>query len=673
MEGRADEPIQHSAMNPTMDGKLLEIGILERDEDGFEDFNQYMNDDVFKSPPPAITPKRKPKPKTPAKPSSLRTGSNNDIDRLYSNSRNDPTTPRGYFASASPGPPPSTSRRVGSHSRPLAAPAPQVDYDSIPAPSTRKKPISTASSSQNHNRGAANAIARAGPSYNNRTPKTKTPASRRKSVAAAREVSEDSNLSVEGQSQPINDDVDDDSGPEAFNPPDDDVMQVDQEPEPILPRKLDAKNRGKSRLEPEPEERVPVRKADTKGRRKPSVPEPIPEEDEEGMVEDASEAGGGGGYNEHDMNDGMGGGGGYDGGDQYDDQQEENQPQVNEDDDEDEQEVPPPKKETAKEKKARLAAEKKAQAAEKKAKAGDRVPLKARDMNAQPKVKTEFKRKRNQGADDEDSDHDGPGPRRSKRERFEPLKWWKGEKVVVRPPRNGETRGVLHVEGIIRVPDDEVAPLGLKKKRRGTTKPPSSRGASRAREVHVDMNPEEGWDAETEELVTIIDYDTGVQLEKAIAQTAAMMSPKTPADADYSFQKVFMDGEFIAGGILNMPVGGKKPNKGARDNTYIFFVVEGAVRVMVNKTDFIITTNGMFMVPRGNMYYLENIGDRECKLFFAQARKVTQRMIPSPSKATSARPSSALGDRPSRTPQRAGAGAAQASPVAKGKKATSRM
>ncbi|KAG8889719.1 hypothetical protein FRB98_003011 [Tulasnella sp. 332] len=439
-------------MNPTMDGKLLEIGILERDEDGFEDFNQYMNDDVFKSPPPAITPKRKPKPKTPAKPSSLRTGSNNDIDRLYSNSRNDPTTPRGYFASASPGPPPSTSRRVGSHSRPLAAPAPQVDYDSIPAPSTRKKPISTASSSQNHNRGAANAIARAGPSYNNRTPKTKTPASRRKSVAAAREVSEDSNLSVEGQSQPINDDVDDDSGPEAFNPPDDDVMQVDQEPEPILPRKLDAKNRGKSRLEPEPEERVPVRKADTKGRRKPSVPEPIPEEDEEGMVEDASEAGGG-----------------------------------------------------------------------------------------------------------------------------------------------------------------------------------------------------------------------------AIAQTAAMMSPKTPADANYSFQKVFMDGEFIAGGILNMPVGGKKPNKGARDNTYIFFVVEGAVRVMVNKTDFIITTNGMFMVPRGNMYYLENIGDRECKLFFAQARKVTQRMIPSPNKATSARPSSALGDRPSRTPQRAGAGAAQASPVAKGKKATSRM
>ncbi|KAG9038977.1 hypothetical protein FRB95_013655 [Tulasnella sp. JGI-2019a] len=666
-------------------GKLLHLGDIDKDEDGFEDFNQYINNDsIFKSPPPAITPKRKPKPKTPAKLSGSRMGSNENIDdRLYS-SRNDRTTPRAYFdASASPaGPPPTSSRRVGS--RPVTAPSHQVDYDSIPAPSTRKKPMSTASTGQN--RFATHTAARAGPS-NTRTMATTVGSRQRPNGAAtsAMAESEDSNMDVD-EPPPVNDDDDDDSGPEAFNTPDDDgdggdnQMDYDQdseqEPEPVpskkpdtqsrrkpdeneepaqMPsRKADARSKRKPEPEPVPEEEEepePVRRADIKGGRKPAVPEPIPEEDEE-MAEGEIGAGG--------SNSGMGGAGEDNGGNYYDDQQQEVEEQPQHDNEGEEERQTPPPKETAKEKKARLAAEKKAKAAEKKAKAGDRPPLRPKDMNAQPKKKTEFERKRNRGhEDDDDDDHDGP--RRSKREKFEPLKWWKGEKVVVRRPRNGEV-GVLHVEGIIRVPDDEVTHLGAKKKRRGTTKPPSTRGASKGREVYVDMNPEEGWDAETEEQVMVVDFDTGEELMKVIAHTAAMVNPKTPNNAEYSFQRVFMDGEFVAGGVLNIPVNGRKPPKASRDSTYIFYVAEGAVRVMINKTDFVITTGGMFMVPRGNMYLLENIGDRECKLFFALARKVTEKMIPSPHKATSARPSSALGDRPSRTPQRAGAAVAQASP-----------
>ncbi|KAG8914898.1 hypothetical protein FRC02_004791 [Tulasnella sp. 418] len=91
---------------------------------------------------------------------------------------------------------------------------------------------------------------------------------------------------------------------------------------------------------------------------------------------------------------------------------------------------------------------------------------------------------------------------------------------------------------------------------------------------------------------------------------------------------------------MSIPVGGKKPTKGARDNTYIFYCVEGAVRVVVHRTSFIITSNGMFMVPRGNHYYIENICDRECKLFFAQARKVPERLLQSPRKGGSLRPPS---------------------------------
>ncbi|KAJ6574671.1 hypothetical protein B0H19DRAFT_1125198 [Mycena capillaripes] len=32
----------------------------------------------------------------------------------------------------------------------------------------------------------------------------------------------------------------------------------------------------------------------------------------------------------------------------------------------------------------------------------------------------------------------------------------------------------------------------------------------------------------------------------------------------------------------------------------------------------------MFMVPRGNSYFIENIADRDAKLFFTQARKMRE-------------------------------------------------
>lgn len=159
-----------------------------------------------------------------------------------------------------------------------------------------------------------------------------------------------------------------------------------------------------------------------------------------------------------------------------------------------------------------------------------------------------------------------------------------------------------------------------------------------------------------------------------------MLEPKRPMNADYAFQKVFMDGDFVAGGILEIPVGGAKPSKPARDNTYIFYCIEGAVRVMVHKSNFVISRNGMFMVPRGkplcpilcveenayfilgNQYYLENISDRDCKLFFAQARKVTENMIPSPTKRASAIPGSS-GRYLSHTPGGASSSPTKASPV----------
>ncbi len=87
------------------------------------------------------------------------------------------------------------------------------------------------------------------------------------------------------------------------------------------------------------------------------------------------------------------------------------------------------------------------------------------------------------------------------------------------------------------------------------------------------------------------------------------------ADNNFLFQKIFGDGEFIAAGQLIIPVGGKKPNKGTKDNTYvrtdlflplmfanflqIFYLIEGAVNLKIHRSSFVLATGGMFLIPRG--------------------------------------------------------------------------
>jgi centromere protein C len=48
-----------------------------------------------------------------------------------------------------------------------------------------------------------------------------------------------------------------------------------------------------------------------------------------------------------------------------------------------------------------------------------------------------------------------------------------------------------------------------------------------------------------------------------------MIRPNAVARGAYKFEKIFSDGEYMAGGILEIPVGSKKPIKPARDNSYV--------------------------------------------------------------------------------------------------------
>jgi len=52
-----------------------------------------------------------------------------------------------------------------------------------------------------------------------------------------------------------------------------------------------------------------------------------------------------------------------------------------------------------------------------------------------------------------------------------------------------------------------------------------------------------------------------------------MVKPRPAANADWSFDKIFGDGEFIAAGQLVIPPNGRKPSKASKDNTYVSFMM----------------------------------------------------------------------------------------------------
>ena len=75
----------------------------------------------------------------------------------------------------------------------------------------------------------------------------------------------------------------------------------------------------------------------------------------------------------------------------------------------------------------------------------------------------------------------------------------------------------------------------------------------------------------------------------------------------------------------------------------VFYVIQGAVKVAVHQSSFIVATGGMFWIPRGeslplvlsdvrsvdslhrdtstgNLYNIQNVCERDAKLFFTQVR-----------------------------------------------------
>lgn len=117
-----------------------------------------------------------------------------------------------------------------------------------------------------------------------------------------------------------------------------------------------------------------------------------------------------------------------------------------------------------------------------------------------------------------------------------------------------------------QIPDTSKAPKVKLAKRPPRTK--SSRSFPGA--------PEDGWDDGTPTEGTVISYRAGsggagqAEIVRRVAFPYKLVQMKAiHGSGAWSFCKVFGDGEFIAGGYLNVPPFCSKEAKGTKDNTYV--------------------------------------------------------------------------------------------------------
>lgn len=209
--------------------------------------------------------------------------------------------------------------------------------------------------------------------------------------------------------------------------------------------------------------------------------------------------------------------------------------------------------------------------------------------------------------------------RRSHRTRVEPVEYWRNERVIYK--RRASAMGALQMDAVVKIPKGEIISLTNKKKggRRGDSVKPTSRARSVKPEVYED---EDGIDDLTDPDGIVWSWEGNAETTRRIAFTSKMIDPRPTYNNKFMFQKVFTELDYLASGILQIPAGAEKPSKAARDNSYTFYCIEGAVSVVVHRSRFNIGPGGTFFVPRGNSYSITAVSNRDVKLFFTQARRV---------------------------------------------------
>jgi centromere protein C len=108
------------------------------------------------------------------------------------------------------------------------------------------------------------------------------------------------------------------------------------------------------------------------------------------------------------------------------------------------------------------------------------------------------------------------GIRKSRRERFAPLEYWRGEKVVYGRTESSGPILVPTIKEIRRIPSEPPVPLGINKKKRKYKK--------------NSTNPEQGWDDDTLPNGEVYDMERHCVVERRESTFSSVLPFLPPMD-----------------------------------------------------------------------------------------------------------------------------------------------
>ncbi|KFZ05257.1 hypothetical protein V501_08546 [Pseudogymnoascus sp. VKM F-4519 (FW-2642)] len=214
---------------------------------------------------------------------------------------------------------------------------------------------------------------------------------------------------------------------------------------------------------------------------------------------------------------------------------------------------------------------------------------------------------------------------RSGRASIKPVAYWKNETIVYGEDDTADADASFllpTIKEVIRHDDVE----------KETSKRGKKRGPRAHKREEEEEDASEPWESEPGRIYGAIrawnpDDPTGAEsadVEDEIAFSNAAIITREISGSTVKFAKI-LTLPFFGCGMVDLPPGAVKKPKNARKMQMVFFVHKGRVVVTVGDNDpFRIGTGGMWQVPRGNLYSIENDSDKTARVFFSQGCEVEE-------------------------------------------------
>lgn len=163
--------------------------------------------------------------------------------------------------------------------------------------------------------------------------------------------------------------------------------------------------------------------------------------------------------------------------------------------------------------------------------------------------------------------------------------------------------------------------------------PPQNKGNQNRRKIEKEIEEEfdlaEAWEAEPGRINGLVKEwnaadksgDAVMEHDDEIALSGPAIITRAIPGSEVQFAKT-LTLPFFGSGMVDLPPGAIKKPKNSRKMQMVFFVHKGNVKVTVNGNEFRISSGGMWQVPRGNFYSIENDYDKEARIFFSQGCEV---------------------------------------------------